>query len=98
VRAGGFFSFEIGVNQETRNNLMLTYLGDDKDRKFDILVEGVKVKTEELTGAATGKFYEREYSIPADLIGNKNKITVRVESNYGKTAGRVFGVRTVRSQ
>ncbi|KIC96504.1 glycoside hydrolase family 127 protein [Flavihumibacter solisilvae] len=98
VRAGGFFSFEIGVNQETRNNLMLTYLGDDKDRKFDILVEGVKVKTEELTGAATGKFYEREYSIPADLIRNKNKITVRVESNYGKTAGRVFGVRTVRSQ
>ena len=77
-------------------NLLLTYIGDDKDRKFDILIEGVKIATEEWKGGKTGKFYDVEYKIPEDLLKGKEKITVRIEANYGKTAGRVFGVRTIR--
>ena len=96
VRAGGYFSFEINVDPTTSNNLLLTYLGDDKDRRFDILAEDKLIKTEELTGGVTGKFYDREYPIPAELIGNKTRITIRIESNHGRTAGRVFGVRTVK--
>lgn len=93
VRAGGFFSFDMKTDPAQKNILLLTYLGDDKDRKFDILVNGKLLKTEELTGAATGKFYDREYAIPAELLENKTNISVRIESNYGKTAGRIFGVR-----
>lgn len=96
VRAGGYFSFEMTVDPKQSNNLLLTYIGDDKDRKFDIKVDGELVKTEELTGGKTGKFYDREYAIPAAVIGTKTKITVRIESNYGKTAGRVFGARIVK--
>ncbi|WP_153800985.1 glycoside hydrolase family 127 protein [Foetidibacter luteolus] len=96
VRAGGFFSFEMKVDPSLQNNLLLTYIGDDKDRKFDILVNGVKIATEELTGGKTGKFYDKEYSIPKEVIGDKTGITVRIESNYQKTAGRVFGVRVIR--
>lgn len=96
VRAGGFFSFEMTVDPALENSLLLTYIGDDKDRKFDILVNGVLIRTEELTGGKTGKFYDREYAIPIGVIGDKKRITVRIESNYGKTAGRVFGVRVIK--
>ncbi|ULQ51519.1 glycoside hydrolase family 127 protein [Flavihumibacter fluvii] len=96
VRAGGYFSFEMTVDPKLENSLLLTYIGDDKDRKFDILVDGVLIRTEELTGGKTGKFYDREYAIPIAVIGEKKKVTVRIESNYGKTAGRVFGVRVVK--
>ena len=96
VRAGGFFSFEMAVDPAASNNLMLTYLGDDKNRQFDILVEGRRIFTETLTGGVTGKFFDREYPIPQELIGTKKTITIRIESNYGKTAGRIFGVRIVR--
>ncbi len=98
VRAGGFFSFDIKVDPAIQNNLMLTYLGDDRDRKFDIVADGKLIHTATLTGGTTGKFYDREYTLPKDLLANKTVIKIRIESNYGKTAGRVFGVRTVRSK
>ncbi len=97
ARSGNYFSFEMKVDNSVKNNLLLKFIGDDKDRKFDILIDGTRIATEEWKGGQTGKFYEKEYSIPQDLINNKSKITVRIEANYGKTAGRVFGVRTIKA-
>lgn len=96
ARRNNYFSFEMKVEQDIALNLLLTYIGDDKDRKWDILVDGVKIQTVEWPGGKTGVFYDVEYAIPADLLKGKTSITVRMEANYGKTAGRVFGVRMVR--
>ncbi|HZI53056.1 MAG TPA: beta-L-arabinofuranosidase domain-containing protein, partial [Chitinophagaceae bacterium] len=96
ARRDNYFSFEMKTNNVNNCNLLLTYIGDDKDRKFDILVEGVKIATEEWKGGKTGKFYDVEYKIPGDLLKGKEKITVRIEANYGKTAGRVFGARIIK--
>jgi hypothetical protein len=96
ARRDNYFSFEMKTQQISNCNLLLTYIGDDKDRKFDILVEGVKIATEEWKGGKTGKFYDVEYKIPEELLRGKEKVTVRIEANYGKTAGRVFGARIVR--
>lgn len=99
ARADNYFSFEMKVEPKsgTGNSLMLTYIGDDKDRRFDILVNGRKIATEEWKGGITGKFYNRTYTLPGDLIEHAQKITVRIEANYGKTAGRIFGARTIRN-
>jgi len=96
ARSGNYFSFEMKVDNSVKNNLLLKFIGDDKDRKFDILIDGTRIATEEWKGGQTGKFYEKEYSIPAELIANKSKITVRIEANYGKTAGRIFGARVIK--
>ncbi len=97
ARRNNFFSFEMKVNPTIPNSLLLTYIGDDKDRKFDILVEGTRIAIAEWSGGTTGKFYDVEYSIPKELFEGKTKITVRIEANYGKTAGRVFGCRVLKS-
>jgi DUF1680 family protein len=95
ARRDNYFSFEMKTNKISNCNLLLTYIGDDKDRKFDILVEGIKIATEDWKGGKTGKFYDVEYKIPDDLLKDKEKITVRIEANHTKTAGRVFGVRLI---
>jgi len=98
ARRNNYFSFEMKVQPEIANSILLTYIGDDKDRKFDILVEGVKIACVEWAGGTTGKFYDKEYSIPAELLKGKTKITVRIEANYNKTAGRVFGCRILKAK
>lgn len=97
ARADNYFAFEMKVapKEGKGNSLLFVYIGDDKDRKFDILVNGRKIATEEWKGGVTGKFYTKTYALPGELIEHSTVIKVRIEANYGKTAGRVFGVRTV---
>lgn len=97
ARAENYFSFDMKVDGAAdKVILLLTYIGDDKDRKFDIVVDGVKMETVDWKGGKTGKFYDFEYILPAELVRGKSKINVRIEANYGRTAGRVFGARTVK--
>lgn len=96
ARADNYFSFDMMVAPGSGNTLLLTYIGDDKDRKFDIIIDGTLLHTEEWKGGKTGKFYDITYSIPNNLIEGKKKINVRIEAKYGKTAGRVFGCRILK--
>ena len=96
ARGGNYFAFEMKVLPEMTNKLLLTYIGDDKKRKFDILIDGQKLTTVEWNGGVTGKFYDEEYPLPGALLMGKAKITVRIEANYEKTAGRIFGCRIIK--
>ena len=96
ARSNNSFEFEMKVDASTNNSLLLTYIGDDKDRVFDILIDGVKLVTEEWKGGKTGKFYDVEYKLPASMVNGKTKITVKIDANHGKTAGRIFDVRTIK--
>ncbi|MES1219116.1 MAG: DUF6805 domain-containing protein, partial [Bacteroidota bacterium] len=99
ARAGSFFSFEMKVEPAAGagNSLLLTYIGDDKDRKFDIIVNGRKIATEEWAGGTTGKFYNKAYVLPGELIEHSKIITVRIEAGYNKTAGRIFNARIIKN-
>lgn len=97
ARRDNNFTFSMKVNPGIENILLLTYIGDDKDRKFDVLIDEVKIACVEWNGGATGKFYDTEYVIPAGLIGIKTTVTVKIDACHGKTAGRIFGSRTLKS-
>lgn len=96
VRKGGSFSFDMKIAKNTNNTLLLSYLGDDKGRWFDIIVDGKTIATQELLGGTTGKFFDIEYSIPSDLQTDKEKLNVTIKAHTGKTAGRVFGARIIK--
>lgn len=97
ARSDNNFTFTMKVIPGPANILLLTYIGDDKDRKFDVLVDGVKIAYVEWKGGTTGKFYDNEYVIPADIIGNKTSVTIKIDANHGRTAGRIFGCRILKS-
>ena len=96
ARGGNYFSFDMKVKPGEKQALLFTYIGDDRGRKFDILVDGVKLTTVEWEGGKSGIFYDKEYLLPAEMLNGKDKISIRVEANYKRTAGRVFGVRIVK--
>ena len=98
ARGNNNFSFEMKVDETVKNSLLLTYIGDDKGRKFDILIDGVKLTTVDWDGGKTGKFYDIEYPIPAEMINGKSKITIKIDAPYNKTAGRVFGAIIIKSE
>jgi len=77
--------------------LLLTLIGDDRDRKFDLLVEGQKIAEIDWRGGETGRFYDLIYPLPEELLCGKSSVTVRIEANHGRTAGRIFGLRTIRN-
>jgi len=96
ARNNGFFSFNMKVVPNQPTALLCTYIGDDKNRNFDILVDGVKIAAVELKGGTPGKFFDEAYPIPSELLKDKDKIVVRVQATNGKTAGRMFGCRTIK--
>ncbi|MCU0397399.1 MAG: glycoside hydrolase family 127 protein, partial [Cyclobacteriaceae bacterium] len=96
VRLGGYFEFTMKVDPSSSNALLCSYIGDDRNRGFDFLVDGVTIATQELTGETAGRFFDVEYAIPDELVKDKYQVVVRVQAHPGKTAGRVFGCRTLR--
>jgi hypothetical protein len=54
------------------------------------------IETENWPGGQTSRFYDKIYPIPQTLTANKQKISIRIEANYKKTAGRIFAVRIIK--
>jgi hypothetical protein len=94
ARLNNNFHFLMKQLPNTPCNLLLTYIGDDKDRVFDILVDDQFLTTVEWKGGMTGHFYDVEYNLPINQQDKPVKITIL--ANHGKTAGRVFGARILK--
>ena len=96
-----WFSYDLAVDPAHPMTLIVTYSNDNRGPSAcDVLVDGTKIG--EQTGARRSPeqvvvFSDVEYRIPADLIANKSKVTVRFESANGRSTPTVFGVRTVRA-
>ncbi len=84
------------VKSDVPSNLLCTYIGDDKDRIFDLQIDGTPVATVDWKGSTVGRFFDAEYPIPLELIKGKENVQVKVLANHSKTAGRVFGCRIVK--
>jgi DUF1680 family protein len=94
---GGWFSCEMRADPEDPWSLSVEYWGGyTGSRTFDILVEGRKIATEDINQIAPGKFIDRSYAVPEDLVRGRERVEVRFVPHDGHRAGPVFTVRTVR--
>jgi uncharacterized protein len=92
ARSGGFFECDL----KTRPGpliLQATYWGEERDRQFSILVDGMVIATERLDGSGPSDFVEREYPLPPALTKNRATLRVRFEPATGFSAGPAFGLR-----
>jgi DUF1680 family protein len=91
ARTGGYF--ELTVKSAPGPLVLLaTYWGEERDRRFSILIDGVDVAREVLNGDGPMDFLEREYAIPAALTEGKPTLRVRFTPDPGVSAGPVFGL------
>jgi len=78
-------------------SLIVTYHGERKeDAGFRVIVDGTTVGYPPAAVTEKG-FFDIEYSIPADLVRGKDKVTVRFEATGNNGIATVFGVRMLRS-
>ena len=96
-RAIQWFSYDLPVDGSAALALVATYNSDQRrPRSFDVLVNGSRLESETQPQSSESRFYDKEYAIPADLIRDRNTITVRFEATNGLEVTPVFGVRLVR--
>jgi DUF1680 family protein len=89
---GGYLSFTMKTDPAAINSLLCTYWGmDNRYRKFDILVDGVKVATEDLNKYKESRFYELVYQLPAALTKGKKQVTITMKGGQHNSAGPVYG-------
>lgn len=94
----GFLQFDLKVDPKAANSLIASYWGmDNRGRKFDILVEGQNIATEDLNQYKESRFYDITYKIPAELTKGKSKITVKMIPKPNNNAGPVYRLRAVKA-
>ena len=91
----GIFSYVLALPTTPKPVLVCTYWGGDRDRTFDVVVNGVVVATQKLEGRQPGKTFEVAYPLPPESLTGQQNLTVRFQ---GTGQGRVGGLLGLRLQ
>ena len=94
ARTGGFLSFTVQVGSGPVL-LRASYWGEEKRRRFHVVVDGERIASQQLEAPARARFVDVDYAVPARLTQGKQTVTVRFEPEPGYTAGPVFGLRVL---
>lgn len=89
----GAFSYVLALPTTPKPTLICTYWGSDRDRTFDIVVNGVVVATQTLEGRQPDKTIEVAYPLPPESLTGQQNLTVRFQ---GAGKGRVGGLLGLR--
>lgn len=101
-RANKWFSFDLPVTPAHPMTLIVTYHSEERQtRTFTILVDGTFVGEQTVErhrpGSSSGRFFDVEYAIPADLVKGKQKVTVRFQATGDNGTAAIFGIRIIRA-
>jgi uncharacterized protein len=101
-RARKWFSYELPIDPAKPLGLLVTFNSEERSkRSFEILVDGQRIGEgtidRYLPGSPTGRFYDVDYKIPAELVKDKQIVTVRFQASGGNETATIFGVRLVRA-
>jgi hypothetical protein len=89
----GAFSYVLALPTTPKPVLVCTYWGGDRDRSFDIVVNGVVVATQKLEGLQPGKAIEIAYPLPPEALTGQQNLTVRFQGTGQGRVGGLLGLR-----
>lgn len=93
---GGWLSFELKPKLDKAMALVINYWGGFTGSKtFDILVNGKRIATENISGLKDGEFIDIQYDIKPEYVLNKDKLLITLKPHDGHRAGPIFGARLV---
>ncbi len=87
---GGFFSYDMAVDNTVTNYLCVKYFSGDTGRSFSILIDGELLENVVIENLNPGGFYDVYYKIPDEMTADKEKITVAFKSVADSYAGGIF--------
>jgi len=101
-RGKKWFSYDLPVDPAHPVSLIVTYNTDQRGKRSgEILIDGQRVGEQTIEGSppgsAAGHFFDVDYKIPAALLKDKQKVTVRFQATGGNETATVFGIRMIRA-
>ena len=95
--ATGFFGYTLRVAADSSPTLLqCAFWGGDTGRAFDILIDGQKLATVQLTAAKPNEFILSDFPIPAAQTQGHRSVVVRFQPRPNSVAGGLFDLRTLR--
>jgi uncharacterized protein len=96
-----WFSFDLPVDPSHPETLIVTYSNENPPQSnCDVLIDGKKIGDQagqRRSPEQEIRFFDVEYKLPAEMVSDKKKITVRFEGVNGRSTPSVFGIRVVRA-
>lgn len=86
----GWFSYDMKVNPDINNYLMVKYFSGNAGRTFNIYVDGVLLKEETIENRVPGEFYDEYYKLPQEMIAGKKTICVKFAVRGDSWVGGIF--------
>lgn len=96
--ANGWFRYEMKILPDKPMILRCAYAGGDRNRDFEIWVNGTKIATEHLAGQWQGDMIHEAYPIPFALTQNQQQVVVEFRALPNSTAGGVYDMRMLRAK
>lgn len=93
----GWFSYTLANRSGADLDLVCTWWGSDRDREFDILVNGKKLATQKLEGVQPGSYHDTSFAIPREALAGQQNVVVRFQGIGKGRVGGVFDTRLQRS-
>jgi len=95
--ATGWFSYDFKDKNKESRILRLSYFGLDKNREFQIVINGTVLATVKLDGSKGNTFFDADYAIPDNIILNSNGIiNIRFVAVNDKIAGSIYYARLLK--
>jgi hypothetical protein len=95
--ADGWFSYRLVDKENEAHQLRITYFGEDRDRKFKILLNGQLLAKENFRGTGEDRFFDKDYTIPPRILEKSSReLTLRFEALPGSRTAGIYGVRLMK--
>lgn len=98
--ATGWFSYRMRIESGVPQELLVTYSGREKDRNFDVLVNGRAVSSAETGREEHDQFIDVTYALPPELVASAQDgvLTVKFAAKEKSRTASVFDVRLIRKK
>ncbi len=92
-----WFSYDLRDPNKKAKKLRLTYFGQDRGRKFNVIIDNEIIAIVELTGAEGNQFFDVDYDIPSEIIENSDGILeLKFEAVDNRIAGGIYYLRLMK--
>jgi DUF1680 family protein len=95
--AKGWFSYRLNDQIKEAKLLQITYYGRDLKRKFNIIINGEILASENFLSSKGDRFYIQNYQIPASVIQKSNGyLSIKFEALDGSSTAGIYEVRLLK--
>lgn len=97
VKSPQWFRYDLSVESNHPETLSCTFWGGDKDCSFDILIDGLRMTADSLSGGKDSEFIEKRYDIPKELLAGKKRVAVMFRAKGNKPTAELYDCAVVRA-